>query len=252
MLKHYNILSKIVLVFFIFSVYTIAASNPKSVLFDASHGQLFHPDKTGELDLSELSSLFHNTGWNVKICTTEINDEVLSEIDALIISGAFKPFKQSEIEAIIRFIEKGGKLSVMLHIGSPFANLLHTLNVSISNGVIHETDAIIQGNDINFNVQNLKKHELFKKLNQFSVYGGWAMIPTDANSQIIAQTSETSWIDLNNDRKADAQQSFGTVIVGKKGDGHFVVFSDDAMFQNRFIKENNLILAKNLVNWLKN
>lgn len=252
MLNLNKLLAKLTLVIFIFISHSFIASNPKSVLFDASHGQLFHPDKTGELDLSELSSLFHKTGWNVKICTTEINEAVLSEVDALIISGAFKPFKQSEIDAIIRFIERGGKLSVMLHIGSPFANLLHTLNVSISNGVIHETDAIIQGNDIDFNVSSLKKHELFNNISYFSVYGGWAMIPTDENSQIIAQTSETSWIDLNNDQKADAQQSFGTIIIGKKGDGYFAVFSDDAMFQNRFLKENNLILAKNLVRWLEN
>ena len=243
-------LKKLVLLLFIFTFHTILASGLKTVLFDASHGQLFHPNKTGELDLSELSNIFTDSGWIVKIGSSEITDEALSEVDALIISGAFRPFKPSEIQSIIKFIENGGKMSVMLHIAPPFANLLHSLNVSLSNGVIHETEQIINGNDIDFYVKNLKDHKLFKDLKQFGVFGGWAMIPTDQNSQILAQTSPTSWIDLNNDRMPDAQQSFGTIIVGKKGKGLFVVFSDDAMFQNRFLREYNFKLAKNLVSWL--
>lgn len=241
---------KIALLFLIFTFQTVIASGLKTVLFDASHGQLFHPNKTGELDLSELSNIFTDTGWIVKIGTSEITDEALSEVDALIISGAFKPFKPSEIEAIVSFIERGGKLSVMLHIAPPFANLLHTLNVALSNGVIHETEQVINGEDINFYVNDLKTHQLFNDLDRFGVFGGWAMIPTDHGSQIMAQTSPTSWIDLNNDRMPDAQQSFGTIIVGKKGKGQFVVFSDDAMFQNRFLREYNFKLAKNLVSWL--
>jgi hypothetical protein len=232
-------------------VNSIIASGQKSVLFDELHGQLFSTEKSGTLQLSGLSEIFKEEGWMVKTCNSEITDEVLTGVDALIITGAFKPVTLPEIGAINRFIEKGGKLSVMLHIGSPFDKLLRYLNVSISNSVIHEVENIIEENDLNFRVLDLKQHDLFNNLKQFNLYGGWALMPTKENAQIIAQTSEKAWIDLNGDKKADAQQAFGTIVVGNVGNGHFVDFSDDAIFQNQFLKVDNYQLGKNLAKWLK-
>jgi len=45
-------------------------------------------------------------------------------------------------------------------------------------------------------------------------------------------------------------QPFGVVVVGHLGQGRYVVFGDDALFQNRFFDESNRRLAINLVNWL--
>ncbi|HAW53226.1 MAG TPA: DUF4350 domain-containing protein [Flavobacteriales bacterium] len=231
-------------------VQSTIASGQKTVLFDELHGQFFSTEKSGALQLSGLSDVFKEEGWMVKTCDSEITDEVLAEVDALIITGAFKPVTLAETEAISRFIENGGKLSVMLHIASPFEKLLYQLNVFISNGVIHEVDNIVEGNDINFKVVDLKPHDLFHKLEQFNLYGGWALMPVSDNVQIIAQTSEKAWIDLNGDLKADAQQAFGTIVTGHVGKGDFVVFSDDAIFQNQFLKDDNYQLGKNLANWL--
>ena len=75
----------------------------------------------------------------------------------------------------------------MLHIGSPFSELLHTFKVLISNGVIHEAENILEDNDLNFSVLDLKEHDLFDNLNQFNLYGGWALMPMGDNAQIIAQ-----------------------------------------------------------------
>lgn len=242
---------RLLLLVFLFQANIFIAFAQKTVLFDENHGQLFLTGKTGELDLSGLDTLFQKEGWLIKTANLEINDEALSGVDALVISGAFKPISQTEKEAILRFINKGGKLSVMIHIGFPVADLLHELNVSISNGVIHEKENIMQHNDLEFYILNLKEHPLTNKLKQFSINGGWALLPTNDNAQIIAQTSEKSWIDLNGDNIADAQQAFATVIAGTMGSGNFVVFSDDAIFQNKFLKENNYLLGQNLISWLK-
>ena len=248
-MRQTHIFTRILLL--ILLVQSFIATGQKTVLFDEHHGQIFSTEKSGILQLSGLSEIFNEEGWMVKTCNSEITDEVLTGVDALIITGAFKPVTVQETEAINRFIENGGKLSVMLHIGSPFSNLLHTLNVAISNSVIHEVENIIEDNDLNFRVLDLKKHDLFNKLKLFNVYGGWALMPLKDNAQIIAQTSEKAWIDLNNDKEADAQQAFGTVVVGNVGKGHFVVFSDDALFQNHFLKDENYQLGKNLAKWLK-
>jgi len=226
------------------------ASTNKTVLFDESHGQLFHAENSGELDLSRFRAIFEKNGWNVQINHHTLTDEVLIGVDALIISGAMKPVTIKEVEAITRFINKGGKLGVMLHVGFPVFNLLHTLNVAVSNGVIHEIEHRIDGVDINFNVNDLVPHEITNGIEYFSIYGGWALLPTNENVQIIAQTSKHAWVDLNRDKQPDVVQVFATVLVGSYGKGQFVVCSDDAVFQNKFLKDNNYILAENLVRWL--
>lgn len=141
----------------------------------------------------------------------------------------------------------------MLHIGAPVAELLHRLEVDVSNGVVREREGVIKGESLNFYVTRLASHDLNKGLKQFNLYGGWALLNIGANAAIIAETSPTSWVDLNGDKKfsaGDAVQSFGVAVAGSIGKGKFVVFGDDAIFQNKFLDEVNILLGKNLVEWL--
>jgi hypothetical protein len=229
------------------------AALQKTVLFDEAHGQRFLIEGSGPLDLSGLSILFQGEGWRIKSSKQPITDDLLDGVDALVISGAFKPLTPHEISAITRFLDEGGRISVMLHIGPPMATLLHHLNVAISNGVVHEQEKLIHNKTLDFYVTQLKPHDLMKGLERFSVYGGWALLSTGKNSEIIAHTGPRSWIDLNRDGKlnrGDAVQSFGIVVAGTFGLGRFVVFGDDAIFQNQFLTEDNTLLGKNLVRWL--
>jgi len=242
--------SRIGLLIVFLTINPLHASTNKTVLFDESHGQLFHVENIGELDLSSFSAIFKTNGWNVNTNHDTLTEEVLTGVDVLIISGAMKPVTLKEVEAITSFINKGGKLGVMLHVGFPVFNLLHSLNVAISNGVIHEVEHRIDGFDINFNVEDLMAHEITNTIDHFSIYGGWALLPTSEDVQIVAQTSKHAWVDLNRDNQPDVVQVFATVLIGSYGKGQFVVFSDDAIFQNRFLKDNNYLLGENLVQWL--
>lgn len=223
------------------------------VLFDQGHGQKFLIEKTGPLDLSNLSELFREKGFTVKSSNAKISDEVLTDASALVISGPFTPFSTDEIDSIVNFVRRGGRLCIMLHIGQPVAELLHRLEVDVSNGVIREREGVIEGESLNFHVTRLASHDLNKGLKQFNIYGGWALMNTGDNTAIIAETGATSWVDLDRDKKfsaGDAVQSFGVAVAGKIGNGLFVVFGDDAIFQNKFLDEVNILLGKNLVEWL--
>ena len=48
----------------------------------------------------------------------------------------------------------------------------------------------------------------------------------------------------------DAVQAFTVVAAGELGQGAFIVFADDAIFQNRFLTGDNVTLARNLAGWL--
>ena len=238
---------------FLAPAHTAYATTRLVALFDEAHGQHFLAGKAGPLDLSRFASVLRDQGFEVTTANQAITDQLLAHVDVLVISGAFKPFTASEVDATTRFIERGGRLSVMLHIGPPVADLLHRLNTSISNGVICERENIIEDTCANFRVTRLKPHELTKGLREFSIFGGWALLNTGANVSIVAETGPRAWVDLNGDGKlgaGDAVQSFGVVVTGQLGRGRFVVFGDDAIFQNQFIQDGNLLLAKNLATWL--
>ncbi len=229
---------------------------PPVVLFDQGHGQHFLVGNQGELDLSKLGETFSGQGFQLKTTAAEqpFSDDALAGVSTLIISGAFKPINDQEIGVIKRFIDQGGQLCVMLHIGSPFAALLHDLGVDISNGVIRErTNLLPVDSATDFFVTDLAAHPITRGLTRINLYGAWAL-NTELAANVIAKTSPTAWVDLNNDKElgqGDASQAFSVVVTGQLGHGHFIVFGDDAIFQNRFLDGGNQQLAVNLATWLK-
>lgn len=226
----------------------------QEVYFDQGHGQMFLADRENDLDLSGLAKLFINDGFLVRAGNKAFSEEFLSTIDVLIISGPFKSLSPEEVNSVIKFIQGGGKLAVMLHIGPPALELFKALKVDFSNGVIREREGIIEKEPLNFRVSRLKPHKLTKGLKRFNLYGGWAVINSDDSSKVIAETGPKAWVDLDQDKKlsqGDAVQSFGVAVAGNMGNGRFVVFGDDAIFQNRFLVGDNLLIGKRLVEWFK-
>lgn len=226
-----------------------------TVLFDQGHGQAFTIEQKGELQLGELAALFRADGWQVASSSGAVTPQLLQNVDALVISGAFKPFAPAEIEAIANFVAGGGRLTVMLHIAPPLVPLLHRFGVVTANGVVQEgsQSLILDGQALNFKVANLQNHPLNQGLTHFSLYGGWPLLPQGENTLSVASTSPTAWVDLDRDKVLslnDAVQEFSVLVTGKVDQGEFAVFADDAIFQNRFLKGVNVRLAKNLSRWL--
>ena len=240
---------------FLLSLAVVQAEAKKlTVIFDQGHGQKFVIEKEGELQLSRLAGLFREKGYDVKVNAGQMNDATLKAADVLIISGAFQPLLPEEINAVIRFVERGGKLCVMLHIPQPITGLMSRLKVYASNGVIQEQENTIHNAPKEFFITNLEKHAITKGVKKIGIHGAWALMTESKNAQIIARTGPKAWIDLNRDGKfneTDARQSFGVVIAGTLGKGRYVIFGDDAIFQNKFLDQENMPLGKNVADWMK-
>lgn len=237
----------------LFFAATVAAAAP-TVLFDQGHGQRFLVDRDGPLQLSTLAQSFVDDGWRIRTTAQPLSDATLADAEALVCSGPFLPFAAGEIEAIVRFLEGGGRLAVMLHIAPPAATLLHRLNVAYSNGVIRERERVIGDNPLDFTVNRLQVHPLTGGLEHFALYGSWALTGTADNVTVIASSGNRSWVDLNGNGRFDAgdvSQPFGVLVTGSSGKGEYAVFGDDAIFQNRFLTGANRELADRLVDWLR-
>ena len=239
------------ILFLLFS--TVHSHARTSILFDQGHGQRFLIERGGDLDLSHLAGTFRDLGHEVSTSTVPLTDKLLAGVDVLLISGSFQPYSPEEIETVNRFVDRGGAVCITIHIAPPLSGLLIRLGVDHSNSVIHEEEAIIDGDPINFRVTRLESHPLFEGISKFSLHGVWALLESRSGVRSIARTSPSAWIDLNGNGlfdKGDARQSFAVAVAGEAGKGRYVVFGDDAIFQNKFLKDENLTLARNLAAWL--
>ncbi|QWV94375.1 GldG family protein [Geomonas oryzisoli] len=243
-------MSIIVLAFLMMTAPVLAADK---VLFDNGHGERFQVKEQGPLQLSGLAEVFQGAGFEVGTVDQPLSDATLAGARALIISGAFTPLHPNEIEAVARFIQNGGRVAVMLHIAPPMATLLNRLQVSHTMGVVQERENLLDGDLINFRVVRFKEHPLFAGVKDFSVHGAWGLINQTDAAQVIAATGFQAWIDVDQDQKQSKEEtaSFGVVVAGTMGKGSFLVFGDDAIFQNKFLEGNNKMLAANLAAWLK-
>lgn len=240
-----------ILLLLTFSVPSLAY-HPR-VLFDQGHGQVFVIEQDTDLQLSNLARTFVEQGFEVSSTSHPLTAALLANSDALIISGAFKPFSPAEITEVRRFIERGGRLAVMIHIGPPLLSLLQELGVDVANGVIREEEQVIDHDPLNFRTSSLQPHPLTLGLKNFSLYGSWPLRLTTSSGKTLAYTSPRSWVDLTGDKRlspGDAIQTFGVLVENRIAKGALLVFGDDALFQNRFLKGNNQRLANNLSRWL--
>lgn len=223
------------------------------VLFDEGHGQRFMAGNQGELDLSGLAEQFRTSGYRVKTSPEALTPELLAEVNVLVISGAFMPLKAEEVDVVIDFVRGGGGLAIMLHIAPPLRDLLYRLEVDFTNGTLREPNSMIGDNPLDFRITDLETHPLTAGLEGFNVYGAWALRGTADQARSLARTGPYGWVDLNRDNlysSGDAAQAFAVLVAGELGKGRFAVFGDDALFQNRFLDDDNRRLAANLAAWL--
>ena len=247
-----NSVPLVIMLLFIMTA-AVAHAGP-TVVFDQGHGQRFLVDREEGLNLSGLAALFREAGYNVGTTSAPLTSGSLKSADALVISGAFESISPAEIDAIVNHLYQGGTVAVMLHVAPPLTGLLHRLGVQHSYGVIKEQEQILGGNNpLDFRATCLTEHLLSQEIRSLSLYGAWALRENATGVQPVCRTSPSAWIDLNRngilDQK-DARKAFAVVVAGQVGSGRFVVFGDDALFQNKFLVGDNRTLGRNLARWL--
>jgi len=248
-----SIVPLVLALFLLVAGQSLAGASPV-LLIDQGHEQRFVVEKDGPLHLSRFAGVLKEEGLDVRVGTAPFTAEALAGVDALVISGPFAKLQPEENDAVMAFLARGGRLAIMLHVPSPLADLVHRLDTDFTNYVLSEQENVIDGDPRNFMVKNFTSHPLFDSLESFSLYGVWALMSTGERAVVIASTSDKGWVDLDGDRKltrGDAVQAFGVVVAGTSGAGRFLIFGDDAIFQNKFLDDQNRQLARNLARWLR-
>ena len=224
------------------------------VLFDEGHGQQFLSGRSGDLDLSSLAGILQKAGCEVRSSRGTIDAAALKDVSALVISGAFAPIIPPEIAAIRQFVVSGGRLAVMLHIVPPVQSLLEELGLLYSRSPVRESAGAINGSSLDFAVTRFEPHALTEGLARLSVFGCWALKNvTNSTARVIARTGPQAWLAANRDGARAPDDPVGVlalVVAGELGAGSYVVFGDDAIFQNRFLVKYNADIGLRLAHWL--
>lgn len=225
-----------------------------ATVFDLFHAEIFSPVQTGPLHYSDFYEGFRKAGEDVSVSMVEVTPESLKGVKTFVLAGPSRDLWPGEIEALVKFVNGGGNLLVLLHISKPVARLTEPFGILVSNFVISEPEGLINGQSQDFLVTDLTDHPVTRGVKKIAVYGTWGLM-TEKKASTIAATSKRAWADLNRNRAFDKNepvQSFGIVAVAESGKGKVVVVADDAPFANRFINEaDNKRFSDNIIRWFK-
>jgi len=223
------------------------------VYFDTSHRVIFHPSSEQHLGLKKFVSLFSEGGNNVEIGDYPLGILDTGAVDVLVLPGSMVPYSEEEIAFIEKFVNKGGRLLVLLHIAPPLARLTERFGIILSNAVISENENLIDGKSQDFLAKDIASHELTKGVSGIALYGSWGLL-AEGPGKVIASTSENAFADFNRNRRLDRGEpkvKMGVVAVSNYGKGKVVVVADDAPLANAFLDiGDNRKFAKNIVSWL--
>ncbi|KAB0804768.1 hypothetical protein PPYR_01738 [Photinus pyralis] len=84
--------------------------NKSTIIFNATKNELFKLNDNFKILQRKLK-----INWKLVVNKEEINDAVLQKCSILILPGCRNPFSESEIEAMKKYLDQGGKILVLLY-----------------------------------------------------------------------------------------------------------------------------------------
>ncbi len=221
--------------------------------FDDSHAEIFSPLKGGPLHFSKFYGMTKSAGKDVAINRDTITPEILERVRTYIIAGPSMQIKPDEIAALNSFVERGGRLLVLIHVSEPVARLTESFGIIVSNFVLSESNGAIGNEPQDFLVTSFLPHPVTEGVQRLALYGSWALLP-EGRSEAVASTSAGSWVDYDGDGvrgEGEPEEAFAVAAVTEWGLGRVAVIADDAPFTNLFMKEaDNERFVMNIIKWL--
>ncbi|MGD2247033.1 MAG: hypothetical protein PVF58_01400 [Candidatus Methanofastidiosia archaeon] len=220
---------------------------------------------------------FKNVGepWGFGITKTAIEEEAkvtikdsgklsyttLQKYDVLVITSFEKKYSSEEVDAIKKFVEKGGGLFFLADNESEYNTIAQAFDVSFfsDGGIIADEKA--QGFDDDthvFYVDDIKSHLITKGVKKIALNNGIPIV-SYTSGDVLVKTSKNAWIDYeeNETGKKDAGEKEGPfdilLAVDHVGRGRAVFFGGAMSFWNdTTIEEDhgNVDLFTNAVKWL--
>ncbi len=191
------------------------------VYFTTGHGEPSIEDRETRDGLYGMRSQLEDQGFEVKEIALYEQDDVPDDCAALIVAGPQRPFLVNELEAITRFLDKGGDGMFLI---DPETNsgleaiIRDTLGVVLGNDYIVENNALMRAfgaSPIHPTMSKIEEHPImdaykgkaqafaFPKARSITLSGE---APEDLDITELIKTSDTSWAETNIDVLFDPEQ----------------------------------------------
>ncbi|NOZ59185.1 MAG: DUF4350 domain-containing protein [Euryarchaeota archaeon] len=217
------------------------------LLVDYAHGEVFPPLDPRELGYSKLDEIFREAGYQVRVISEPLTEKELRRARVYLLAGPMSELSEEERAAVRGFVERGGRVVVLVHIASPLRGFLAEYNITLGWVLAEEVNTLGRPHD--FVVRDVEGTGILKGVDSLSFHGAFSVRAPGR----YALTSPNAWEDLNLNGVRDEGEprgKFALIGIAKYGKGYVLVIGDDATLANRFIgEEDNLKLARNIAEW---
>lgn len=263
----------------------------KAIYFTRGHGELewssAEEDPLKKIGLIE--SWLRNQNYTIKTLdvTSGSTKEIQGHDSVVVIAGPTKPFLQEEVDVLREYLDKGGKLFVLLDLDGD------TAEVSIADSAADPLKQLLKEAGISYQAKPLANVSKFlsatkSSLDHWFLYtnvfashesiaglakndekvaifalraGSFEIVPRNGNwtaAETVRTLSDT-FIDFNANRELDAdsekQKSYSlgaaAVYKGAGGEGRIVAFGDATVLSDAVIRNpGNILYAAGAISWL--
>jgi len=247
----------VISVFFLILILSIFAP----IIVNESDFSIYNPGWNGCSDLAVKTREMGSFTPNIELVEgkqTEITQRELTEYEvepkdtALMIIGPREEFSEQSIEFVDNFLQNGGKLVLADDFGSG-NTLLEGLETNSSFYSYPLLDLAFE-NKPDFGVAyDLEDHTLTQDVSQVMLNSPTAL-DKDANATTLMRSSESSWLDVNENEMKDEDEPFKKyplMTTEDYGEGELILVSDPSIFINSMQeRKDNRLLSENILSHL--
>lgn len=190
------------------AIIRVSKDGKRHLLFLKDHGE-HSLEKTDKNGYSSAREALQNQGYEVEELSLLSKGSVPEETLVLVIAGPQKPLLPEETRAISAYLEKGGKVLVMIDpLTQPeLDGFLAEWGLQLGQGLVVDTLSRLFGGDFTIPIVNTyPNHEITEGFNLATFYPLVQMITFDQTNpdfsfEPIAKTTPNSWSKMNLDNK---------------------------------------------------
>lgn len=249
----------------------VTRSQKKKVCFVTGHGERSVEDADTE-GLAKLKSVILEENYEVEEILTLREDELPEDCVLLVVAGAEKDIFAPEKSLILRYLEQGGNLLVLLEpiLEQPaLFDIAALYGIEIGNNVIIDRfGKVLAGNFLTPVVNQYGEHPITEKFKYASFFPQARSVtpskspPEDVSLVVLASTSESAYAESNIDMiidegktqfesESDLEGPVGLAVVAAGEKGKLIVFGDADFASNAYLElGGNKDLIMNTISFL--
>jgi len=245
----------------------------KTIYFTTGHGEIDIADE-GSQGYKMYTDGIKKENYLVKTINVAEEKKIPEDCSVLVIASPKADFFEFELDSIGKYIDRGGKLMVLIdpQWRPSLVEFLEKYKIQVGNNIVVDATGLGQlfgmGPEVPL-VSNYEDHEIFKEFNTMTFYPvACSVQPLDegdskVTSKSLFKTNQSSWgetdyeqgrVSYNQDVDIQGPVSIAVVatktISGNKK-AQILVVGDSDFAKNAYIKNSgNFDLSLNMINWL--